>query len=471
MVTAAHTPAAPRVSRRGAVLALMAFTQFVVVLNTSIMNVALGPIAVTWQMPPSVLSWVVNAYLLPFGGLLLLGGRLGDLVGHRRMLLIGSVTLTLASGLASVAWSESALLAARAAQGVGASLLVPSALAVTVVLFPMAAERQRALGIIGAVSGFGGAAGVVLSGVFIAALGWRSIFGLTVVLAAAMATAIPMLVRPDVATGQPRRQLDLPGAVLVTLGLTSVVFGLSATRGNGGGTAVAGLALGVVLLVGFVSRQRLAADPLVRRGILRTGAVGPANVLMLLLGALWIGFFFYLPLLQQQVLGYTPLAAGVSQLPLATATVFGSWLASRAAATMGLRLLLVASFGLLAAGLGTISLVSAHASFATALLGPSLLVGLGLGVAFVLLTGLGVAGVEPGESGLASGLINTTRQIGGGLGLALLTAAAGLATGADHPGSAALLEGFRWAMRTGLVIAAAAALTALFTVPVGRDRH
>ncbi|WP_229399278.1 MFS transporter [Micromonospora okii] len=451
-------------------MALLAFVQFLVVLNTSIVNVALDAIAAQWHMSTSGLSWVINAYLLPFGGLMLLGGRLGDLLGRRRVLLAGGAILGVGSLAAAVAWSEPVLLAARVAQGTGAALLAPTALAITVVMF--AAQRQRALGIVGAVSGLGGAAGVLFSGVLTQAWGWRSIFFLTAVLAVVAVVATPLLVRSDVPVE--RGRLDVAGALTVTVGVTALVYALSTGPRAGWGkpVTVAALAGGVVLLAVFVAWQRRTADPLVRLGILRSGSVGSANALMFLLGAVWIGLFFYLPLLQQQVLGYGPLATGLSQLPLAGATVAASWLAPRVTARLGRRWSLVGALAVLAAGMAWLGAVPSDASFVTELLGPMVLIGAGLGLAFVLLTTLGLTGVDPAESGLASGLINTTRQVGGGLGLALLTAAAGTAAAQSGQGGIDVLaEGFRWAFRTGFVIAALAALTALFTVPAGRGRH
>ncbi|SIR23784.1 MFS transporter [Micromonospora avicenniae] len=451
-------------------LALLAFVQFLVVLNTSIVNVALDAIAAQWRMSASGLSWVINAYLLPFGGLLLMGGRLGDLLGRRRVLLAGGVILGVGSLAATVAWSEPVLLAARALQGAGAALLAPTALAITVVMF--AAQRQRALGIVGAVSGLGGAAGVLFSGVLTQTLGWRSIFALTAALALVTVAVTPSLVPRDVPVGD--RRLDVTGGLLATLGVSALVYALSSgpRAGWGAPVPVAALAGGVALLVVFVAWQRRAADPLVRLGILRIGSVGPANALMLLLGAVWIGLFFYLPLLQQQVLGYGPLATGLSQLPLAGATVAASWLAPRVAARSGGRTSLVGALATLAAGLAWLGAASSNASFVADLLGPMLLIGAGLGLAFVVLTTLGLTGVDPAESGLASGLVNTTRQVGGGLGLALLTAAASIAATRNGQGGVEVLaEGFRWAFRTGFVIAALAALTALFTVPAGTARR
>ncbi|MDM4719350.1 MFS transporter [Micromonospora sp. WMMA1363] len=460
----------PRAGSRA--LALLAFAQFLVVLNTSIVNVALDAIATQWRMSPAGLSWVINAYLLPFGGLLLLGGRLGDLLGRRRVLLAGGVVLTAGSLAAAGAWTEPVLLAARAAQGIGAALLAPTALAITVVMFAAPAQRRRALGIVGAVSGLGGAAGVLFSGVLTQTLGWRSIFVLTALLALVTVVVTPSLVPRDVPAGH--RRLDAAGALMVTVGVTALVYALSAgpRAGWGAPLPVAALAGGVVVLAMFVGWQRRAADPLVRLGILRSGPVGPANALMLLLGAVWIGLFFYLPLLQQQVLGYRPLTAGLSQLPLAGATVVASGLAPRVAARLGGRTSLVGAFAVLAAGLAWLGVVPSDASFVADLLGPMLLIGVGLGLAFVLLTTLGVNGVDPDESGLASGLVNTTRQVGGGLGLALLTAAASVAaTRGGHGGVEALAQGFRWSFRTGFVIAALAALAALFTVPAGIARR
>ncbi|MGW4469925.1 MFS transporter [Nonomuraea sp. NPDC004354] len=397
---------------RGAVLALLAASQFLVVLNTSIVNVALPVIGDDLGLTPAGLSWVVNAYLIAFGALLLVGGRLADLYGRRRVLLAGLALFTAGSLAAAVPAGAGWLIAARAVQGVGAAVLSPAALAVLLALYAPGTERARALGVWGSVSAAGGAAGVLLSGLLTDAFGWWSIFAVSVPVGLFALTAVARLVAGDARTAGGR--LDLAGAVTVTAGLTGVVHGL-----GGGGAVTVGV--GVLLLAGFVLVERRAADPLVPAGLLRTASVGVGNLVMLLLGMVWVGTFFFLPLYQQRVLGYSPLAAGLTQVPLALALMLAPLAAGR------LRAPLVPGLVTLAAGLAWLARAPENGTFLADLLGPSLLVGAGLGLAFVPLTALGVAGVPGERSGVAGGLINTTRQVGGALGLAVLASVAGLA--------------------------------------------
>ncbi|MEU8024713.1 MFS transporter [Micromonospora haikouensis] len=392
-------------------LTVVATAQFLVVLTTSIVNVALPAIGSGLALSPTGLSWVVNAYVLAFGSLLLLGGRLGDVLGRRRVFLAGTAVFAVGSVSAGFAGSSWLLVAARGAQGVGAALLAPTALGIVLTLFPPGQHRARALGIWGAVSGIGGAAGVLLSGLLTGLFGWRSVFLAAVPVAAAILVATWLVVPADRPGGG---RIDTAGAALVTGGLVGVTVGLS----GGGRLWLFG---GALLLCAFAAVQRRVAQPLLRPGILRAGQVATANVLMALLGAAWLGVFFFLPLYQQRVLGYSPVEAGLTQLPLALAIVAGSALTPAATRRLGPRVALPAALALLAAGLLWLARTPADGSFLTALAGPSLLIGTGLGVAFVVLTELSAAGVPPADAGLAGGLVNTTRQVGGALGLAVLT--------------------------------------------------
>ncbi|GGS12231.1 MFS transporter [Streptomyces aureoverticillatus] len=472
---APRTSPAPR-TRQGPALAALATAQFLVVLSTSIVNVALPAVSEGLGLSSGALSWVVNAYVLAFGALLLPGGRLADLFGRRRMFVVGTTVFALASLVAGLAPNATALIAARAVQGVGAALLAPAALALVLLIFPPgpapgtgsgdnersggdggskgsarsagnSIARGTALGVWGAVSGAGGAAGVILSGVLTEWYGWRAVFLVAVPLAAASLVATLLLVPADRPAGG---RLDLVGALTSTAGLTALVYALTA------GQPFAAAA-GLVLLAAFADRQRRARTPLVPPRLLRTGRVAAANAAMTLLGAVWVGLFYFLPLYQQQVLGYGALEAGLTQLPLALTVVAASTLAPRLPGRAGL----VAALTALTLGLGRLALARTDGSFAVDLLGPSVLVGAGLGVAFVRLTALSTDGVSPADSGLAGGLVNTTRQVGGALGLALLTALAPTATD------------YRTAFATTALIAVlttAAALTTLGT-PTDRTRR
>ncbi|MFF3400766.1 MFS transporter [Streptomyces sp. NPDC002659] len=406
---------APPDIRQGPALAALATAQFLVVLSTSIVNVALPALADGLSMSPAALSWVVNAYVLAFGALLLLGGRLADLLGRRRVFTLGMAVFALASLAAGLAPSSPVLIAARAVQGAGAALLAPAALALVLGVFPPGPGRGRALGVWGAVSGAGGAAGVLLSGVLTELYGWPAVFLVSVPVAAVSLAATLVLVPADRPAGG---EVDILGALTSTAGLTALVYALTAKNPLAG-------AAGLVLLAVFAVRQKRARTPLVPPRLLRTGKVTVANAAMTLLGAVWVGLFYFLPLYQQQVLGYGPLEAGLTQLPLALSVVAGSVLAARLPARAGTP----AALAVLTLGLLWLSRAPDEAAFAVHLLGPSLLIGAGLGAAFVRLTALSTEDVPPADSGLAGGLINTTRQLGGALGLALMTAIAPTAAG------------------------------------------
>jgi EmrB/QacA subfamily drug resistance transporter len=399
-------------------LAVLATAQFLVVLTTSIVNVALPQVRDGLGLSSTALSWVVNAYVLLFGALLLVGGRLGDIHGLRRVFLAGLALFTAATLVAGLATGALTLIAARAAQGVGAALLAPTALALVLRLFPAGPARAAAMGVWGAVSGAGGAAGVLLGGLLSGAFGWRSIFFVTVPVGLALLGATWFKVEVDRPRGG---TVDAPSALTVTAGLIALSYGLSAW---GKPTAWACLAAGGLLLTVFVVRQRRVADPLVPPRVLAIGRVGAAGVLMGLLGAVWIGLFFFLPLYQQRALGYSPIVAGLTQLPLALSITVLSWAAPRLDRFLPRRALLGGGLAVLAIGLAWLSRTPVDGTFLVDLLGPSMVTGAGLGLAFVELTTLSSDGVPAEDSGLAGGLINATRQIGGACGLAGLTAVA-----------------------------------------------
>ncbi|GIG55653.1 MFS transporter [Longispora fulva] len=384
-------------------LAALATGQFLVVLSGSIVNVALPAVRTGLGLTDAGLSWVVNAYVLTFGALLLAGGRIGDVLGLRRVFLLGTAVFAAGALGATVAPGAAVLIAARAVQGLGAALLAPTALALVLVRYRDPRERGTALGVWGAVSGAGGAAGVLLGGVLTGVAGWRAVFLALVPLALAVLLAVRWLVEPVPGRGG---RVDLPGAAAVTGGLLAVVYGLT------GPWPVA--VLGAALLLGFALRQRRHPDPLIPR---RLAPVAAPNLLMALLGAVWLGLFYFLPLYQQRVLGYSPLQAGLTQLPLAATVTLTSWVVARVAG----RAVLPAGLVALALGLAWLARTPADGGFLTDLLGPSLLIGVGLGVAFVRITAMASAGVAAEDSGLAGGLLNATRQVGGAVGLSLLT--------------------------------------------------
>ena len=452
----------------GTALAALAGAQFTVMLATSIVNVALPQIRTGVGLSDNGTTWVVNAYGLAFGALLLAGGRAADLFGRRRVLLAGLAVFGAASLAAGLAVSPSALIAARAVQGLGAAAVAPAALALVMGLFPPGAGRGKALGIWGAVSGAGGAAGVLLGGVLTQVWGWQWIFfgvaiGAFLVLAGA-AVGVPRAVVTA------RGRFDLPGTTTVTLALTALVWGLTTARRSGwtDSAVLAAFAAAAVLVTAFVLIERRHPNPLLPPRLFRAGRVSAGNVLMALLGSVWIALFFFLPLYQQQVLGYSPLATGLGQLPLAAANMLGSTLAPRISRRIGATATVTVALLTEAAGLLWLSRISAHGSYLTDVLGPALLIGLGLGTAFVQLTALSVEGVARQDTGLAGGLVNTSRQVGGAIGLAALTTLAGTTTAhaATHqPHLEALTAGYRTAFGvSAAALAATAALALLLTL-------
>lgn len=449
-------------------LAVLATAQFLVVLDTSIVNVALPAIRAGLGMSPAALPWVVDAYLVAFGALLLPGGRAADLFGRRRVLLTGLTVFALATAAAGLAPSAAVLIAARATQGAAAAVLAPAALSLVLTLYPAGRARGTALGVWGAVSGAGGAAGVLLSGVLTELSGWSSVFFATVPVVLVVIVATPRLIPADSGrAGRPR--IDLPGTLAVTGALVALTYAL-AEGGRSGWTdpwILGPAAAAVALLAAFWWIEHRSADPLMPPRILRGGTVGAANLVMLLLGGAWVGLFYHLPLYQQQVLGYRPVLAGLAQLPMAATITIASSLAPRPARRYGRKATLVAALVVLAGGLGWLSRTGPGTGFAAGILGPSLLIGAGLGTAFVQLTAASSDGVAGRDAGLAGGLINTTRQIGGALGLAVLTAVATTRTGrlAAHGSSHALAAGHRAAFLGAASLAALAALISQATLP------
>jgi EmrB/QacA subfamily drug resistance transporter len=471
--SAAPTTTAPRSSRRWLALSVLALAQFLVVLDASIVNIALPVLGNGLHMSTAALAWVITAYVLAFGGLLLLGGRLADRYGHRRVFLIGVAGFIGASALAGLSISSGMLLTARAVQGASAALLAPAALALLTHLFPDSAERTKALGVWGGVAGIGSAAGVLLGGVLTAALGWQSVFFVNVPIGLLVLVAIPFLVTPDSVDGA-RGKLDMPGAATITGALVAAVGALSAAEQGGfGGPLTIGLAIAAVVLgVAFVVIERRTAEPLVPLAVFTNRNLTVGNVVMLLVGAAMVALFFALSVYMQAVLGYDALTTGLTQLPLAGALVVVAGLAPALIGRLGTKTTLVGSLVLLAGGLVWLSFAPADATFVGQLLGPSLLIGVGMGGAFVTTTQLSVDGVEGGESGLAGGLVNTSQQVGGALGLAVLSTVATIRTDAlAHSGIAtpeALTGGFSWLFLGAAGISLAAAVVASFSTSARR---
>jgi EmrB/QacA subfamily drug resistance transporter len=463
--------------RRWIALGLLCMAQFVVVLDAAIVNVALPSIGDALAFSQENLSWVVNAYVLTFGGFLLLGGRLADLLGRRRVFMFGLVLFALASLAGGFATSEGWLIGARAVQGLGAAILSPAALSIVTTTFQDGAERNKALGAWGAVAGSGGAAGVLLGGVLTEYLGWEWVLWVNVPIGIAAAIVAPMLVAESRSESL-TRAFDFAGAVSITAGLSVLVYALvDATDAGWGSTqTIVLLAVAAVLIAAFVAIERRSDAPLVPFSIFRLRTLTGANVVGVLTGASLFSMFFFISLYMQQVLDYSAIKAGLSYLPLALTIILTAAVASQLVTRVGFKPVLAAGMVFIAAGLVWFSQVSVGGGFVSDILGPSLLAAAGLGLAFVPQTIAAVSGVAEREAGLASGLINTSQQVGGALGLAVLATIANtrtddvLARAGGDPSAVpnALTEGFQSAFLAGAGIAVLGLLATLFLIR-GRD--
>jgi len=450
--------------RRWLALALLCMAQFVVVLDASIVNVALPSIGEGLNFSQDNLTWVVNAYVLTFGGFLLLGGRMADLLGRRRVFLSGLALVAVASLAAGFAANEGQLIAARAAQGLGAAIISPSALSIITNLFTDGAERNRALGVWGAVAGSGGAAGVLLGGILTDGLGWEWVLWINVPVATIVALLTPSLVAESRSSSR-TRHFDSLGAVSVTASLTVLVYALvEATEVGWGSAQTLGLlGLSASLMAAFVAVELRSEAPLVPFRIFRMRTLTGANVVGLLVGASLFSMFFFISLYMQQVLGFSAIKAGLSYLPLALMIIVSAGVGSQLVTKVGFKPVLAAGMISIAIGLLWFSQVSVGGGFVTDVLGPSLFAAVGLGFAFVTTTIAAVSGVQERESGLASGLINTSQQIGGAIGLAVLATIANsrtdevLANAGGDPAQLgnALTEGFQNAFLGGAIFALA----------------
>jgi len=444
--------------RKWLALALLAATQFVIILDAAIVNVAIPSIGRDLQFSEEDLTWIPNAYALTFGGFLLLGGRMADLLGRRRLFMIGLVVFSVASLLGGLSQDETQLILARAAQGLGAALLAPSALSMVTNMFEEGAERNKALGVWGAVSGSGGAAGVLLGGILTQYAGWEWVLWVNVPIGVIAAILAPrLLVESRRETDM--RHFDALGAITVTAGLSLLVFALVDTINEGWGSmqTLTLLAVSLALTASFVLIERRSRDPLMPFGIFRLRTLTGANIVGLLVGAALFAMFFFLSRYMQEVLRYSALKAGLSYLPLALAIIASAGVASVLVTKLGFKKVLLAGLVLVTIALLWFGQVPVNGSYVSDLLGPMVVAAVGLGLAFVPVTIAAVSNVSENESGLASGLINTSQQIGGALGLAVLgtiasTRTTDLVSGAQGAAAAvpaALTEGFQLAFMTG----------------------
>lgn len=464
--------------RRWRALGVLATVQFILVLDLTVVNVALPHIKQDLHFAASTLPWVVNGYTLMAGGLLLLGGKLGDLLGRRRVFLAGVVLFALASICCGAAVSSGMLVAGRFAQGVGEALGAPCGLALLAMLFTDPAERNKAFGLWASLSAVGGVLGIVISGVLNDVTTWRWIFFINIPVAAFGLIQVPRLVRPDQGSGSQSVGTDVTGAVLATCGMVGLVYGALQASAHPWGSAsvLAPFAIGVVLLLVFAAVQARVSAPLIPAGFFANRTRIVAISANLLFASAFYTTFFVLTLYMQEVLGWSPLKTGLAYLPYGLLIVAGGGLGGMLMSRVGSRVVLTAGCTVAAAGLLVLATIPAQGGYLGHLLPGSLALGLGAGLAF---PSLGVAALYqiPGrDSGLASGVRNTAYQAGGSFGLAILVTIAlrrahALASGGTAA-SVAATAGYRTALAVGavLMLASAALVAALMQSGVGRKR-
>ena len=452
----------PSPAKRWIGLMLIAAAQFVVIMDTSIIGVALPDIQRDLGFTPESLSWVFNAYVVAFGGLLLLGGRLSDAFGARKIFVTGWLVLIAGSWLAGAASNVGLEIAGRAIQGAGSALIAPAALTLLMMLFGGTSDLPKAFAVYGAAAPIGGTAGVFLGGVLTEYASWPWVFYVTIPIAVAVlaftATTLPRT------AGKASGSIDIAGAVTVTGGLAAIVYAVVNAPEVGWLTfpTLSVLAGGLVLLVIFFIIQARSRDPLLRLGLLRAPQLGAANGAQLLLGAAWVSMWFFLNLYLQQVLGATSFAAGAALLPMTglVVLVMIAW-APRLQGRFGAKPLIVTGLLVLAAGLGWLSFVRPDGNYAVDVLPASLLAALGMSLAFIPSLGTAINAAPPAETGVASGLVSTSYQIGSALGLAALTAIVYGISGTD-PSRVELTQGYSAAFTgAGIIALVGAVITAV----------
>ncbi|MFL5958995.1 MAG: MFS transporter [Gaiellaceae bacterium] len=449
------------------VLVIICLAQFMVVLDATIVNVALPHIQTSLGFNEASLQWVINAYTLVFAGFLLLGGRAGDLLGRKRLFLIGLVIFTVASLLDGISSTSGELIGFRALQGLGAALISPAALSIISTTFAEGKERARALGVWAAIAIGGSAVGLVLGGALTQSFSWRWIFFVNVPVGILTFLAAMRLV-PESKDEHAHKGYDVAGAVTVTGGLMALVYGLvrSASHGWGSAQTIGSFVVALVLLTAFVMIEQRSAEPLVRLSIFRVRSLLTANVSMFLAFSGMFAMFFFNSLYIQQVLGFGPLKAGLSFLPFTAGIMLSAGLASSFAPRIGVRPIAAAGMVLTVLGMILFARMPVDGSYAVDVL-PGMIVGsLGMGAIFMPLTLVATTGLEDEDQGLASGLFNTSQQVGGALGLAILTT---IAAGQTNGGSAAAqVHGFHYAFAGAGVLVA---LSLVVMVALLRKHH
>ena len=459
---------AASIGRRWWALGLLSVVQFMVVLDIAIVNVALPSIQVDLGFSQENLQWVISAYALTFGGFLLLGGRAADLLGRRSVFLVGLVVFSAGSIFAGLAWDDVSLIGARAVQGLGAAVISPAALSILTTTFSEGRERNIALGVWGAVGGFGAAAGVLLGGVFTESLSWEWIFFVNAPVGVAAMAATPLLLGES--RNASARRFDVLGAVLVTSGVATAVFAITQANTYGWSSAKTFGLFGAAaaVLAAFVAVELKSGDPLMSFSIFRIKTVAGANAAGFILSTATMAMFLMLTLYMQQVLGFSPMQTGVAYLAVAVSVIVWSAVASSLVTKVGVKPVLVAGMAIVTIGLLYFTQVSPDGSYVGDLLPGFLVIALGMGFSFVPISIAALAGVEAKDAGLASGLINTSQQIGSALGIAVLSAIAVAqtsdATRAGERQAEALTTGFHAAFWAGAAVAAAGVVASLLLV-------
>jgi EmrB/QacA subfamily drug resistance transporter len=472
MAATTNRPVEESDRRRWLGLAALCAAFFMVILDVAIVNVALPTIKVDLDFSQQNLQWVVSAYALTFGGLLLLGGRAADLLGRRRVFMLGVAVFAASSLLAGLAWSEVALIVARAAQGVGAAMMTPAALSILMTTFREGAERNTALGVWGAVGASGGTVGVLLGGILTDTIGWEWIFFLNVPVGLAVIAVAPVLLRES-RTEAGHRRFDVAGALSVTAAVGLLVYALVEAHSAGwaSGQTLGLIGASAALFALFVAVELRSRAPIMPFSIFRIRAVTGSNVAGLALGGAVFGMIFILTLYMQQVLSYSPLETGVAWLGMSLTALVSSVAASVLVTRLGPRIPLAGGLVVASVGLILLARIPSDGHYVADLLPGLLVTGLGLGSAFVSMSIGALEGVSERDAGLASGLVNTTQQVGGALGVAVLSTLAIsrsddlLAGGTAAP--VALTEGFQIALIAAAGFAVAGAIGVLALVRRG----
>ena len=458
-------PATRRHAPPGVVLALVCLAQFMVVLDVSIVNVALPSIGRDLHYSSTGLQWVVNAYVLTFAGFLLLGGRAADLYGRRLVFIAGLTLFSVASLLGGFAQTSGELTAARAAQGLGGAVLSPATLTIIMTTFTDGRERHRAFAMWSAVAGAGGASGAILGGVLTSGLSWRWVLFVNVPIGA-LAIIASYLLLNETRSLDSNRSIDVAGAILATAGLSSLVYGIVGTDTHGWGSAhtIVPIIIAVILLgIFLVIEANVASAPLMPLSLFRSRSLSVANIVMALLGVVFFSMWYFLTLYLQEVHDYTPIKAGLLFFPMGVTIIIGAQIAGRIITELGPRRVLAIGLALSAGGFIWMAQLDATSSYAAGVLPGSLMTTFGAGLCFTPLAAAATSGVPMQLAGLASGVLNTSRQVGGSIGLAALATLATARTNdliASHRAPAtALTDGFDRAFLT----AAAVTLLALAT--------